>query len=184
MKNVNSIIFAAIILILLVGCKKKSDPPAASDSNNGFTRNGVFYSTPNGVYIHEGDSLFGFMFYSGSISFDHVNQCWVGKGNATEISELISHSVQNHFPNGNYVFRNEGGTGFFDDAGTAINYSFDSDSGYMEYCVRGDLSIIPTGTRHEITYTFHNEDSILVTGKFTGNLQDITSWVTKKNRHK
>jgi hypothetical protein len=182
MKKRETLVIVIIIIFMAAACKKKSDNPLQSSVNNGFTLKGVFYSTPNGVYVHEGDTLFDFMFYSNSISWNHVEQQWSGAGNSIEFSELIPVSLQNHFPVGNYIYNDNPGAGFFTDGGTARNYSFDADTGYMMDCLHGNVSIVPVGTQFQITYTLHNGDSAVAAGSYTGNLQDISSWIGKMGR--
>jgi hypothetical protein len=184
MKQLSLLFLVLLLFFLITGCNKKNDGPAVSydTSGNGFTLNGTFYHTPNGVYVHDGDSVFSFMFYTSSITFDHGAQQFVGKGDAIEISDLNTNTVQNHFPHGTFQYNYEGGSGYFDDGGTAKGYSFDEDTGYMVYCVRGTVTISSAGTAIKINYTFHNEDSTFVTGSFTGNPQDISSWIRARRR--
>jgi len=184
MKQCSLLLIAIFLIFLIAGCKKKNDGPAVSydTSGNGYTLNGIFYNTPNGVYVHDGDSVFSFMFYTNSISFDHNAQTWKGHGDAIEISDLKANSGQGQLPHGTFQYNDEGGSGNFDDGGTAKGYSFDEDSGYMVYCVRGTITISSAGQANKISYTFHNEDSTVVTGSFTGNPQDISSWIRSKKK--
>jgi hypothetical protein len=87
-------------------------------------------------------------------------------------------------PYGTYMFTYNSTPGYFTDGGTIKNYSFDQDTGYMVYCVSGSVTFAHVGTQLQISYTFHNEDSTVVTGSFTGNPQDISSWIQSRKKRR
>jgi hypothetical protein len=174
----------ALSLLLIISffyCCKKTDSSSSNPvtNNNGFTIKNIFYNTEKSgiAIVHD---TFALVFYSNSVSFDVNEQHWKGIGHAVSFGELISDSMVNGFPVGNYLYQENDHAGYFTDGQSMMNYNFGADTGIEKGCIQGYVNILKSGNQFQIRYNILNEDSSRETGEFNGVLPDITAWFHEK----
>ena len=178
----NSILFLILLLTfsLLYSCKKTDNTSENTVSSpNGFKINNIFYNTElAGVNVI--NDTFQLILYSKSVSFDTNQQQWKGSGHAVAYNELLSSTIVNGIPIGNFQFSINAQHGYFTEAITRTNFNFTQNSGIERDCIFGNINISKSGSLFKIVYDLKNSDSTIVSGEFNGTPQNITSWFHKK----
>jgi hypothetical protein len=170
-----------LLIVSIIYCCKKTDSSSSNPLtyHNGFTIKNIFYNTEkSGIAIAH--DTFSLVFYSNSVSFSINEQHWQGVGNAITLGELISDSMADGFPVGDYLYKENEQSGYFAEGQSLMNYNFSEDTGVEKGCIQGNVNILKNGNQFQIKYSLLNEDSSTETGEFTGPLPNITAWFHEK----